>query len=120
MISWACSLKLVSISPVAMAVSSDAARAAWPSTSALSSGSSIQVRSNCSSLRQKRWAVTRSHCWLASTISGKPSPSCSRTACTRLKSMLVSGWPTLILMPPIPLPREVCTFSRTFSSGVDR
>ncbi|MNF08989.1 hypothetical protein D3C80_2095420 [compost metagenome] len=30
---WLCSPKLVSISPVAIAVSSEAARAAWPSTS---------------------------------------------------------------------------------------
>ena len=47
-------------------------------------------------------AVARSHCWLASTISGTSSPRCSRTAVTRARSSFQSGWPTLSLMPPMP------------------
>ena len=56
--------------------------------------------------RHMRCAVGRSHCWLASTISGTPSPRALRTASTRRRSAPMSGCPTLILMPPMPAARD--------------
>ena len=76
---------------------------AWPSASYASSGSSIQTRSNCSSTRPNRSAVGRSHCWLASTISGTSSPRCSRTAGTRGQVDPVVGLADLDLDPADPL-----------------
>ena len=67
-----------------------------------------------------RIAAGRSHCWFASTMSGKVSPRCLRTAATRFRSSAASGWPTLILMPPMPLARDFVTFSSTCGSGVER
>ena len=56
----------------------------------------------------------RSHCWLASTMSGTSSPICSRTALKRCTSILLSGWPTLILMPPMPSASD--WLARSFTS----
>ena len=55
-ISRACSATLASISPVAIGVSSARARAAWPSASYASSGSSIQTSPNSSKIRPIRIA----------------------------------------------------------------
>ena len=65
-----CSGTEVSISPVAIGVSKLRLRSAWPTASHASSGSSIQIRSKASSSRHIRRARARSHCWLASTMSG--------------------------------------------------
>ena len=105
-----CSATEVSISPVAIGVSNVARQVGVADGSHASRGSSIQTRSNCSSSRHIRRARARSHCWLASTMKG-PSPRCSRSAATRRRSSRQSGWPTLILMPPMPDSREAVAFS---------
>ncbi len=105
-----CSATEVSISPVAIGVSNSCDRSAWPTASHASRGSSIQIRSCCSSSRHIRRARARSHCWLASTMNG-PSPRCSRIAATRSRSRRQSGWPTLILMPAMPASRDAVAFS---------
>ena len=72
-----------------------------------------------SSSRHIRRARARSHCWLASTISGV-SPRCTRIAATRSRSIFQSGCPTLILMPPIPDSNEAVAFSLISSTDACR
>ncbi len=113
------SLEADSISPLAMGVSSCARSAACPSTSYASSGSSIQTRSNSSRRRPIRRAAARSHCWLASTMSGTSGPSALRSCFTRATSALGSP-PTLSLMPPIPRARLRSAFAMTVAMSLDK
>ncbi len=70
----------------------------------------------------KRCAVTRSHCWLASTIMARaPIDQLVHRAARARRSIIGSGWPTLILMPPMPRSSRACDvlqhLARSASTG---
>ena len=107
-ISSPCSATLVSISPVAIGVSSERGQRGV-ALGVVGVERLLDPRQVRAARRRgtMRCAVARSHCWLASTISGHASPTMLAHRLARAAGRASrSGWPTLILMPPMPRSSE--------------